>query len=518
MVQNSSAWLGIVRHKRVVSFGIAFLISSLISFFVHFPDYMAFIRTPHNFMFMGKAAYFDPWDINVYVSAIRWGQQGHVFLQNVYTSEPSKNALLYPLYTISGYFFSRIDPFLLFHILSIVAGFLLCMGIYWLIGFFISSYRTRLIALFLIIFGGGFGWILSGLLESTDAFMTGFTFHSAVQRGHEAIGTLLYLVSLVILFVVSVTKQKKYVAIFMFSSLLLLFFYPYYLLSIGIIGILFFLKKKSKKRTLLFFLGWFSILSILTIFYYVHLKNSGFASVGTQRLDKVNIIQLTFGYGVLSILYLLQLFDKKVIRDAKYMFLNVWILTCLGLNFAPLGISRFFLRGLFFPIVVSVLIYLFSKKNILGMSRKVIMIFLLFLLPVTAIVTYQRRIEEITKENVWYYQTLTMKEMYSYLSQQKNANVLATYTTSNHIPALTGMKVYAGHTIQTPRFDEKQSAINAFYSGRQKKNVAIEFLKNNNITYIVYGTDEKELGEFPRYSFLKSVLKNQDVTVYKVTF
>lgn len=517
MVQSSSAWLGIVRHKRVVSFCIAFLISCLVSFFVHFPDYVALMNIPRGFMFMGKAAYFDPWDINVYVAAIKWGQRGHVLLQNVYTTEPSKNALLYPLYTIAGYFFSRIDPFLLFHIISIVAGFLLCMGVYWLIGFFMSSYRTRLIALFFILFGGGFGWILTGPIESADAFMTGFTFHSAIQRGHEAIGTLLYLASLVTLFL-SVTKRKKYVAIFMFSSLLLLIFYPYYLLSIGIIGILFFLTQKSKKQTLLFLLGWFSILGILSIFYYMHLKNSGFVSVGTQRLGQVNIVQLMFGYGVLSVLYLLQLFDKRVIREAKYIFLNIWILTCLGLNFAPLGINRFFLRGLFFPIVVSVLIYLFSRKSILGMSKKVIMIFLLFLLPIVTIVTYQRRIEEIPKENIWYYQTLTMKEMYLYLSQQKNANVLAAYATSNHIPAFTGMKVYAGHTIQTPQFYEKQSAINAFYSGKQKKNEAIDFLKNNNIAYVVYGTDEKELGEISHYTFLQSVLKNQDVTVYKVDF
>lgn len=484
-------------------------------FDVHYPDYLAYLKTPPGFMFMGKAAYFDPWDINVYATAIRSGQQGHLLLQNFYTVDTTRGALLYPIYTFVGYSFPHVNPFVLFHVVSTVAGFLLCMAIYWLIGYFIQSYKARLVAFFLILFGGGMGWIVSGEFGSADMFVTGFTFHSAIQRGHEAIGTMLYLTSIVSFFV-SLTTNKKSIFLFALSSLLLMIFYPYYLLSIGIIGFLFIVLQRKEKKYIALFLMGYGMLGIVDIYYYLTLKNAGFASVAMQQLSQVNMIHIIFGYGILGVLYVMQLISKKTIRDSKYIFLNLWVLTSIALNFAPLGINRFFLRGLIFPIVISVFIFLYSQKKTLGMSRTIVIIFLLFLVPLSTLSVYQRRVDEIPEENVWYYQPNTTRDMYAFLSKKTSANVLAAYVTSSHLPAFSGSKVYFGHIIQTPQFYRKFIIVNAFYSGNQTKNEAYNFLKSNNIEYVVYGLDEKVLGTLPRYSFLRPVFQNKDVTVYKV--
>ncbi|MCR4329325.1 MAG: hypothetical protein NUV65_02145 [Candidatus Roizmanbacteria bacterium] len=515
MVQRSSAWLGIVKHKRYVALFIALFIAFFMLFDVHFPDYLAYLKTPPGFMYMGKAAYFDPWDINVYVTAIRSGQQGHLLLQNFYTVDATRGALLYPIYTFVGYSFPHVDPFVLFHVVSTVAGFFLCMAIYWLIGYFIQSYKVRLLAFFLILFGGGMGWIVSGAFGSADMFVTSFTFHSSIQRGHEAIGTMLYLTSLVSLFV-SLTTNRKRIFLFALSSFFLMIFYPYYLLSIGIIGFIFILLQKKDKISVALFLFGYAILGVVDIYYYLSLKNAGFASVATQQLSQVTIVHIIFGYGILGVLYILQLFSKKALRDSRYIFLNLWVLTSIALNFAPLGINRFFLRGLFFPIVVSVLIFIYSQKKTWGMSRTIVTIFLLFLVPLSTLSVYQRRVDEIPEENVWYYQPNTTRDMYAFLSKKTPANVLAAYVTSSHIPPFTGSKVYFGHIIQTPQFYEKFILVSSFYSGSETKAKAFEFLKNNNIEYVVYGSDEKKLGTLPHYSFLHSVFSNRDVTVYRV--
>ncbi|PJE63341.1 hypothetical protein COU88_00055, partial [Candidatus Roizmanbacteria bacterium CG10_big_fil_rev_8_21_14_0_10_39_6] len=472
-------------------------------FDVHYPDYLAYLKTPPGFMFMGKAAYFDPWDINVYATAIRSGQQGHVLLQNFYTVDTTRGALLYPIYTFVGYSFPHVNPFVLLHVVSTVAGFFLCMTIYWLIGYFIQSYKARLIAFFLILFGGGMGWIISGELGSADMFITGFTFHSAIQRGHEAIGTMLYLTSIVSFFV-SLTTNKKGIFLFALSSLLLMIFYPYYLLSIGIIGFIFIVLQRKEKKYIALFLMGYGMLGIVDIYYYLTLKNAGFASVAMQQLSQVNMIHIIFGYGILGVLYVMQLISKKTMRDSKYIFLNLWVLTSIALNFAPLGISRFFLRGLIFPIVISVFIFLYSQKKTLGMSRTIVIIFLLFLVPLSTLSVYQRRIDEIPKKNVWYYQPNTMRDAYVFLSRQTRANALASYVTSNHIPAFSEMNVYAGHTIQTPQFYEKLARASSFYEGKQTKSEAFSFLKNNNVTYVVNGPYEKEIGTLKTYRFLRA--------------
>ncbi|MCR4326275.1 MAG: hypothetical protein NUV52_01315, partial [Candidatus Roizmanbacteria bacterium] len=66
-------------------------------FITHFPTWYALINTPIGYAFTGNNAWFDPWDLNVYVAAIRWGQQGHLLLKNVYTTQNLQPTLMYPL-------------------------------------------------------------------------------------------------------------------------------------------------------------------------------------------------------------------------------------------------------------------------------------------------------------------------------------------------------------------------------------------------------------------------------------
>lgn len=516
MVQSPSTWLGVVKNKRVIALFFALFITFFMLFDVHFPDYLAYIQTPAGFMFMGKAAYFDPWDINVYVTAIRWGQSGHILLQNLYTTDPTGGALLYPLYTALGYAFRSIDPFLLFHVASTVCGFILGMTIYILIGYFIQSYKVRLIAFFLILFGGGFGWIVSGPFGSADMFVTGFTFHSSIQRGHEAIGTMLYLTAMVS-FYVALTTEKKLLPVFVLTALLLMVFYPYYLLSIGTICFIYLLLQQKRRRYMILFLTGYFMLGLIDIYYYVSLKNAGFTSVATQHLSQVTFKNIVLGYGLLGVLYVFQLFSKRTLRDSRYVFLNLWVVTSIALNFAPLGINRFFLRGLFFPIVISVLIFLYIQKKTWGMSRTVITIILLLIVPLSTLSVYQRRVDEIPQENVWYYQPSSMRDVYTYFSRIKDAHVLASYVTSSHIPAFSSSKVYAGHIIQTPYFYKKYIDIDAFYTGKKTKKDALRFLNQNSIQYVVYGLYEKEFGTMPHYSFLHPVFTNREVTIYRVT-
>ena len=92
------------------------ILASIIFIFInHFPNYYAWKNTPEGFTFSGQASWFDPWDINVYVSAINWGQSHGFLMQNVYTSQPNKPIFYYPLYTLLGIVFPNTDVFILFH-------------------------------------------------------------------------------------------------------------------------------------------------------------------------------------------------------------------------------------------------------------------------------------------------------------------------------------------------------------------------------------------------------------------
>ena len=48
------------------------------------PDIYKANSTPPNKRFTGQASWFDPWDMNIYFSAIGWGKRGGLLFENLY--------------------------------------------------------------------------------------------------------------------------------------------------------------------------------------------------------------------------------------------------------------------------------------------------------------------------------------------------------------------------------------------------------------------------------------------------
>lgn len=113
-----------------------------------------------------------------------------------------------------------------------------------------------------------------------------------------------------------------------------------------------------------------------------------------------------------------------------------------------------------------------------------------------------------------------MKAIYYFAENTKKEETVLSYVTAgNYIPAYAGNYVYIGHA-NTPDEDVKEKMAAYFYSGRMKPDEASEFLRKENIAYIFWGPQEKELGTMTdfgsNYDFLKTFYSNPSVTIYKV--
>jgi hypothetical protein len=101
-------------------------------------------------------------------------------------------------------------------------------------------------------------------------------------------------------------------------------------------------------------------------------------------------------------------------------------------------------------------------------------------------------------------------------------DVVLTYITAgNYIPAYSGNHVYIGH-INTPDEDKREVTSARFFSGKMKNDEAKELLQKENISYIFFGPQEKEIAwipdletVYPQIS-LERVYTNQRVIIYKV--
>lgn len=493
-------------------------IYSLVMFSQKYPVYYASKCVPNGCVFTGVAAWFDPWDVNVYVSAIKGGQKQGILLKNLYTSEKGKPVIFYPFYTIVGYLFKNCDTYLLFHILSFFTTFFLCVGIFIAAYLILGEWRYSLAALAFVILGEGLGWLIEFHVRSADVFETSFTFKSAVQRPHEAIGVLLYIFSMIFFAKFIETNKNIYNLVSFFSLFLLIVFYPYYLpvyFCVFAFCISFF-KVNSIKSAWVALIRNTGIVGIATLVYFIYLHNSNFSDAINENLPKISLISLLLGFGFYLLTYFYSIFRLKRVYSYRGV-LVVWITLCIAAAYLPLGFSRFYLRGLFFPLG---LLLVFAIQDVI-MNKKgrrvlaIICIAIMFSNVWTLATVFNRRIKEVGYLNRWYYLPIGYKKMFDYVSQLPRNGILASPYISNLIPAYTGKKVFFGHPIQTLAYKQKAHMELFFRIYQNFPEFAHDFLKKNNISYVIYGDYEKHEG-YQDPVFLKRINSEGNVKIYEV--
>ena len=455
--------------------------------------------------------------MNVYVAAIKWGQTGQLLLKNLYTTQTYSNILFYPVYTVVGLAFASVNPFLLFQVLSAVCGVLLFVGIYLFAWIFIKDRWLALLATVLTALGGGLGWLFFPNIPSADLLITSFTFQSAWQRPHEAIGMMWYFCSLYLFYYYFSTKKIIYSFLSLACLLVLVVFYPYYLATYGLIlGSFLYLHKDTAKNIYDFsLLGLNIILTLfITVFYFDYLVSGGFAGVAGQTLSRPPLVSLFLGYGLFMPIVIYQLTRWKTILPDR-RFLLIWVFVSLSLSFLPIGITRFYLRGLFLPLSILVVFALKELKINSPVKLSLAIVVILFLSLPSSLYIFYRRVKETRTINPWYYQPRAADEMFDYLQMTNKDGVLAGYTLGNYLPAHTGKSVYFGHLIQTPQATEKLYNLEIFYQGKLQKKEALQFLRYNKINFVVYGHEEKQWGKL-KYPFLHQVFSSKEIVLYEV--
>ena len=470
-----------------------------------YPNCYANQKTPPNHFFSNQASWFDPWDINVYIAAIKNGQQKNLLLNNLYTLENNPPSLFYPLYTLTGYLFPSTNQFLLFHLLTIPTTIILILLIYKVSTFFLNK-TNSLISTFLITFAGGIGWLVFPNTPSADLVITSFTQTSLFQRPHEALGTTLYILSLISFYQFLDSKNKIYNYLSISSLFFLIFFYPYYIITYFFI-LLIPTYLKSKKNIINLIVNT-ALISILTYLYYLHLSSTSFSSVSTQTLSLPGLIPVITGYILFLPFFIYNLLTLKN-NQTKRIFLTFWFLIPFLFSLLPFGISRFYLRSLYLPLIIITLIILPQIFNKIKKPPLALIITLLILTPISSIFIFTKRLNEANSLNPWFYQPNSFKNALTYIQNQPQNNILAPYTLANYIPAHTGKKVYFGHLIQSPQAQKKQTSQQLLLDSVLNQQQAKQFLIKNNINLIL---SPNKL----TYPFLKTVFTENNIYIYQL--
>ncbi|MFM1921226.1 MAG: hypothetical protein RLZZ303_2860, partial [Candidatus Hydrogenedentota bacterium] len=102
-------------------------------------------------------------------------------------------------------------------------------------------------------------------------------------------------------------------------------------------------------------------------------------------------------------------------------------------------------------------------------------------------------------------------------AQQAGDVVLASRDTSRYIPALSPLRVVAGHYMYTPEIETVAAEVERFFGGQMTPEGTASFLRARRVDWVLRGPYEAKLGARPAHAALTLAEVFGEVAVYRVT-
>ena len=299
----------IFRLKKYFEAVIVSMIIFSAIFISKYPTLHNALNTPSGLFFTKQSVWFDAWDINAYVSYIRYGQRNGVLLENTYTTIPHPGVFVFQTYTLLGVLnrYLNFDPFLLFHLASTLAGIGLILIIYYTVRIVFQSLIERISALSIIVLGAGLGWI-NNLNSAADFRLAGFTLVDPLERPHNALTTLFVVAQVAFLGKYINSEKTKYLNLAILSAFITFTIHPPLALLSCLVFFTSFLIFRKKSNQIKFSAGLFTLLCFYLIYYLIVLKffisNPGFKNTGqVSWIPDLRTYIMGFGSLTIGIVY-----------------------------------------------------------------------------------------------------------------------------------------------------------------------------------------------------------------------
>ncbi len=494
-----------------------------------------------------------PTDYNFYLSRIRQGIEGRTMVVEQYTSEPHGGSLVHIFYLALGWIgrwvrvpWERAGD--VYHIARIVFG----VTLLWLMAMFtkqaFSHSRFSIVSFLLavtastwptLVFYNG-GWRFGG-------YMPWWSLMDSLQR-ITFIPHLLAGQALTLFLVMSTSDDKvmskggNWIFLGILAFVLGIIFPPglFFVLVVMSIGEVWHIRKiwgRILSRVVIFGLALPALvyLQMITSFY------------PWKRLTEFDIIKpLPFNYleyflavGPLLPLGLVGLIAALIRREKSMILSTAWVAAWLFLLFAfrfvpqqsPLRFSEMI------PHVPLAVLSSYIFYNLYNRYKRYNRYILLFPATIIAVglgvmlssIWWQRDFID-HKMSASYplvptgsYVMYPLKDFIAAMKflqdrTTRDTVIFSETTAGNYMPVYSGNTVYVGHA-NTVKAEEKEIIVRRFFSGQMKVDEAKTWLLQNNLHFIFFGPQEKEVGGVAElskiYPFLKSIYTNNFVTVYK---
>jgi hypothetical protein len=537
------------------------IISLFVTFLSSAKYFSQLLNVPKGHVFVGMSHYYE--DFFYYLDQFYQGAHGGWLTHNNFTTETLRPTFIYLdniiLGKIGGLF--GLESFVTYNLSLIILKFIFFILCYLLLTkIFPKNIKLRLASFVLFLFATSFPLInLSGdgltSLGSITIFRAKNTFFSRfenipgnyVQRilfvtvlllitkynelvmNHKirSVGLILFTIILTILTMWLTLSNPVDGLIFILILILPLFNvyirnnfrkYFHYFLSIAIcIGLGFFI-------TLV--IMWSSINSDPVYLaaniwdYNEYVKQFGLLSIFRQ-VQAFGMFGALFIIGTISLIKRKRSITENILLSISYISILGFLLPYM-LKIPIPGFRFLTVTTYLFISAIAVHGILFIETIL---NKKIFFIVIFIYLSISAFTIYPRFLKETAKvEEPTFHFTYIPRELYDGLIairnlSPKNAIVLANPLTDTdlYIPGLTGKKVFTGHSLTTLNAKEKDKMAAKFYYEWTDSAIAVEFLKKNNIKYILHTkySNNFESNDLQNvYPFLKEIYRNNIMAIF----
>ncbi|MEJ2150455.1 MAG: hypothetical protein P8Z40_13380 [Chloroflexota bacterium] len=506
---------------------------------------------------------FGVYDINSYVAKMRYGAYDGWLLRLVYTHEAHQGGFVYTYYLALGKLAAllsgggpRLSTSILiaaYHAARIVCGLLLLGVMYRFMAEFLDRAAGRRLAWIIAAIMGGLGWTLFLVTAIDPTFKSQFnleanafattpielylpesaTFLILYGFPHLAFARALLLTGWLLFFGARERKSWKLALAAGLAWLGMGLIVPFYGALLGVqigawlVGLWIVEKRLPVEAFFHAVLAGVPPGAVVLYNAWLFTANPVFAGWGAQNvLNAPPPLDLLLAYIALiglSIPALVGLFQEGLTE--KTLLLVVWPLVAALMVYLPTNVQRRLLEGVIVPL--SILAAMGVGKLVGGEASRIKRLLvgglLALLLPSTAILLGGGAIAASNPAPPIFHPTDELAAL-DWLRREAliGGLVFSTFESGNDIPMYAGVRVYAGHSVETNDFAEKSEVALGFYEDGLTDGARRDLLEEVGAEYLWIGPPEREAmcdttGCFdPARLGLVEVYRQGEYMIYKV--
>jgi hypothetical protein len=495
-------------------------------------------------------------DGNSYIAKMLSSAYGAWLFRTPYTTSIQRGVVAFIPYVALGKLAS--DPemhdqlVVLYHFFRIGAGMLAILATYEFISSITASIDLRRFGLILCVLGGGLGWLALSLgskslpLEFYSPETFGFL--SLFGIPHLALARATFLWSLVIYlrFVLrgdpAWWRQSLRLGLLWLATALA---QPITALVLGIViglhclvtGLWQLIRRRSEREAGI--KKWWSIVLMVVVSFvlpapfllynYISFSSDPFLRAWTFQniIRSPDPTQYMLAYGLILPFAISGAITILRLDAWRGLFFAGWVLALPLLAYAPFNLQRRLLEGMWVALVALAMAALeawrykhISTTNAWLKKSDLTRWVLLLAFPSTLILLFGGFLTS-WQPAMPVFRLKNEILAFEFLKQSASPGdvVLASFDTSNALPAWAPLRVVIGHGPESVGLADLRPQVEAFYSSASSDEDRIQFLEHQGVRYVIWGPLERSLGQWDpgSVSYLKKIFELGEFRIFETT-